>query len=296
MTILNKSLVTAAAILIMGCSGDLSKKAEEPGSNTMYMNAPEGKSTGGAKQLELNESPNKEEDGKVISENDKNREVNLMEKKLIKNGEVGFQVNSLAATKQKIVAALKVNGGYIAKENSYDYSNNPTDELIVRVPAKDFDKFLADVLNGVEKVDYKRVDIEDVTEQFVDIEARLKTKRQLETKYSELLTKANNMDDILKINKEMEIIREDIESSEGRLKYLSNQVGYSTLKINYYEHKSSGGFNFGGKMGNALKDGSTGFLWFLIIMVQLWPLWLMAGLVWWFIIYLIRRNRKKKHS
>lgn len=293
MTFLNKTLVTAVTILIMGCGSKMADQSSaDPGFKDMLVNSPEGKSTGGAKELEVNESVVRKEDD---NGGDK-RETAVMEKKLIKNGEVGFQVNSLAATKQKIVEALKVNGGYIAKENSYDYSNNPTDELIVRVPAKDFDKFLADVLNGVEKVDYKRVDIEDVTEQFVDIEARLKSKRQLENKYAELLTKANNMDDILKINKEMEIIREEIESAEGRLKYLSNQVGYSTLKINYYEHKLASGFNFSGKMGNALKDGSTGFLWFLIIMVQLWPLWLIGAFIWWFIVWLIRRNRTKKHS
>ena len=290
MTILNKTLITAAAILMMACGGMSEKNAEAPGyNNYISVNDDKSKATGGdegAKELEANSR---------TEENDKTATAPVpMEKKLIKNGEVGFQVNSLAATKQKIEAALKLNGGYISKENSYDYSNNPADELIVRVPAKDFDKFLAEVLDGVEKVDYKRVDIEDVTEQFVDIEARLKSKRQLETKYAELLTKASNMEDILKIQKEMESIREEIESAEGRLKYLSNQVGYSTLKINYYEHKASSGFNFSGKMGNALKDGSTGFLWFLIVMVQLWPLWVIGASIWWFIVFLIRRNRKKK--
>ncbi len=291
MNSLNKTLITAIVILIMGCGMD-KKEAEAAGFNDVTLNSEAEKSAGGAKQMEVNAPPPppSEEDGRADAV------PAPMAKKLIKNGEVGFQVNSLAATKQKIETALKATGGYIAKENSYDYSNNPTDELIVRVPAKDFDKFLAEVLSGVEKVDYKRVDIEDVTEQFVDIEARLKSKRQLEAKYAELLTKASSMDDILKIQKEMEIIREEIESAEGRLKYLSNQVGYSTLKINYYEHKASSGFNFGGKMGNALKDGSTGFLWFLIIMVQLWPLWLISGLVWWFIVWLVRRNRKKKQS
>lgn len=289
MTILNKILVTSSAILIMGCGVAMEKKADEPG---YFMPASEdkGKNTGGggAKELDVNAS---------VQEQSETGTVEIpMEKKLIKNGEVGFQVNSLSATKQKIESALKTKGGYISKENSYDYSNNPTEELIARVPAREFDSFLAEVLNGVEKIDYKRVDIEDVTEQFVDIEARLKSKRQLEAKYAELLTKASTMDDILRIQKEMEIIREDIESAEGRLKYLNNQVGYSTLKITYYEHKLSSGFNFSGKMGNALKDGSTGFLWFLIFMVQLWPLWLMAGLIWWFIIWLIRRNRKKKQS
>jgi hypothetical protein len=218
------------------------------------------------------------------------------EKKLIKNGEIGFQVNSLGETKRRIETTLKAKGGYISKENSYDYSSNPTDELIVRVPSKEFDAFLSEVLNGVDKIDYKRIDIEDVTEQFVDIEARLRSKKALEAKYSELLIKAANMDDILKIRKEMEIIREDIEAAEGRLKYLSNQVGYSTLRITYYEHKAAAGFNFSGKLGNALKDGSTGFLYFLIAMVQLWPLWLMGGLLWWMIVKLIRRNRRKKQQ
>ncbi|HWY12024.1 MAG TPA: DUF4349 domain-containing protein [Bacteroidia bacterium] len=287
MTILNKSLIIAATILIMACGAN--KSSEDAGiSNTMSVNNPVGKAGGDEKNPETDKLADVREDGTKTGE-----PVAGIEKKLIKNGEVGFQVNDLTATKHKIEIALKTSGGYIAKENSYDYSNNPTDELIVRVPAKDFDRFLAEVLTGVEKIDYKRVDIEDVTEQFVDIEARLRSKRQLETKYAELLTKATNMEDILKIQKEMEIIREEIESAEGRLKYLSNQVGYSTLKITYYEHTSTG-FNFGGKMGNALKDGSTGFLWFLIFMVQLWPLWLISGLVWWFIIWLVKRNRRKK--
>ncbi len=296
MTSLNKSIVTAVAILIMGCAGEM-KKSEDiptntPGFSSMSVNDATGKASGeGGKQLEANSSTTEQD--KVDGKNETT--ALPMEKKLIKNGEVSFQVNNLATTKQKIETALKVSGGYIAKENSYDYSNNPTDEIIARVPAKDFDKFLNEVLNGVEKIDYKRIDIEDVTEQFVDIEARLKSKRLLETKYAELLTKASSMDDILKIQKEMESIREEIESAEGRLKYLSNQVGYSTLKITYYEHKASG-FNFGGKMGNALKDGSTGFLWFLIVMVQLWPLWMISGLVWWFIVFLIKRGKRKKQS
>jgi hypothetical protein len=288
MTILNKSLITAASILIMAC-GMADKQAEAPGFNDISVGNTRSKSAAG--------SDGKEYDGRKHDE-EGSKETNIpeyTEQKLIKNGEVAFQVNNLAATKQKIETALKASGGYISKENSYDYSNNPTDELIARVPAKDFDKFLNEVLNGIEKIDYKRIDIEDVTEQFIDIEARLKSKRQLETKYAELLTKASSMEDILKIQKEMESIREEIESAEGRLKYLSNQVGFSTLKITYYEHKTTG-FNFGGKMGNALKDGSTGFLWFLIIMVQLWPLWLIGAFTWWFIVWLIKLNRKKKQA
>ncbi|MBL7894651.1 MAG: DUF4349 domain-containing protein [Bacteroidia bacterium] len=216
----------------------------------------------------------------------------VFERKLIKTGDVSFKTKSLSETKKQITEALKAAGGYVAKENAYDYSENPSENLTVRVPAKNFDGFLNKILEGVDELDSKNIDIQDVSEEFVDMEARLKNKKQLEMKYQELLVKANNMDDILRIEKEISYIREDIESTEGRLKYLSNQVSYSTLTIHYYEKRSSG-FNFGGKLGDALKNGGTGFLWFLIIMVQLWPLWLVGGLVWWFIVWLIRRRKVK---
>jgi len=216
-----------------------------------------------------------------------------IEQKLIKNGDVSYRVKNLMETKrsiQKIAASLN---GYIAKENTYGYHDNPSEELIIRIPAKNFDKFLDEVLQGAEEVDSKHIDIEDVTEQFVDIEARLKNKKQLEAKYQELLVKANNMEDILKIEKEISIIREDIEASEGKLKYLSNRVSFSTITLRYYEKRTSG-FNFGGKLGNAVKNGGTGLLWFVIGFTSLWPLWLFGALTWYIIVRIIRRNRKNR--
>ena len=100
------------------------------------------------------------------------------------------------------------------------------------------------------------------------------------------------MDDILKIEKEISIIREDIESSEGQLNYLSSQVAYSTITLHYYEKRTSG-FNFSGKLGNALSSGGYGLLQFIIIIINLWPLWLITALTWYLIIKLIRRSKKK---
>ncbi len=219
--------------------------------------------------------------------------ITIIERKLIKNGEVYFRTKSLPDTKKNIQSALNMFKGYIAKENAYDYSENPQEELIVRIPSQNFDQFLDLILKGADQVDSKKIDIEDVTEQFVDIEARLKNKKQLEAKYQELLAKANNMDDILMINREMNVIREDIDATEGRLRYLSNQVNYSTLRITYYQNKPKG-FGFGAKLGDAVGNGGTGFLWFLIGMVNLWPLWVVGGLIWYFIVWLVRRNRKKR--
>lgn len=217
---------------------------------------------------------------------------NPMEQKLIKNGQVSFKVKSLFDTKENIKKILSTYNGYIAKENSFGAKENPSENLTIRISNKTFDIFLEQVLAGAEEIESKNIDIEDVTAQFVDIETRLKNKKQLEKKYQELLAKATNMDDILKIEKEINIIREDVEACEGRLKYLSNQVTYSTITIHYFEQRTSG-FNLGGKLGRAVSSGGYVFLEFIIIVVNLWPLWALGGLIWFLIVKTIKRTKSK---
>ena len=73
------------------------------------------------------------------------------------------------------------------------------------------------------------IDSQDVTEEYIDITARLKTKKELEARYLELLKKANKVEEIVSIEKEIGNLRSDIESIEGRLRYINNAVAYSTL-------------------------------------------------------------------
>jgi len=223
-----------------------------------------------------------------------NATTKIVEQKLIKNGDISFEVKSIKDTKvflQKVIAKHK---GYISNERIEDYRANPTEILTVRIPNSNFDDIINEIGLQVGEFDSKRINIDDVTAEFVDIEARLKNKKQLEGKYQELLAKANNMEDILKIEKEISLIREDIESTEGRLRYLSNQVGYSTLIITYYEKKASAGFHFGREISEGLSNGGMGFLWFLIGLTQLWPMWLMGGLIWYIIYKIIKRRKNQK--
>lgn len=226
---------------------------------------------------------------KSVAEDSKN----MTEQKLIKNGDISFEVKNIKNTKTFLQKVISKHKGYISSEKIEDYRINPTEILTVRVPNSNFDNIINNIGLQIGEFDSKRIDIEDVTADFVDIEARLKNKKQLEGKYQELLAKANNMTDILKIEKEISLIREDIESTEGRLRYLNNQVGYSTLIITYYEKRATAGFHFGGKMADALSNGGMGFLWFLIGMMQLWPMWLIGGLIC-YVIYKIVKHRKNQ--
>lgn len=215
------------------------------------------------------------------------------ERKLIKNGEISFETTSITETKAFLQQLISAYNGYISNETIESYRTNPTEVLTIRIPGNRFDTLIANIGRQIGTFDSKRININDVTAEFVDVEARLKNKRQLEEKYRELLKKADNMEDILKIEGEISTIREDIESTEGRLRYLESQVGYSTLTVTYYEASSTAGFNFGERIRDAFSNGGTGVLWFMIGMVQLWPLWITGLAVWYMIRSLIRRKRRK---
>ncbi len=277
MTSIRTIVLTAAIISLSACSNS---------------KAPDMKESSGGSALEFNvsnETANtgalKKEPGKTIDE--------TTERKLIKKGEISFETKSISSTKAFIEKRVNIYKGYISNEKIESYRTNPTEVLTIRIPCIYFDTLISKIGREVGEFDSKKIDIDDVTAEFVDVEARLKNKKQLEEKYQELLKKAASMEDILKIEAEISSIREDIESTEGRLRYLSSQVGYSTLMITYYQEKPESGFNFGGKMGEALSNGGTGFLWFLIVMVQLWPLWIIGLAVWYSILKIVKHQKRK---
>ena len=140
-----------------------------------------------------------------------------------------------------------------------------------------------------EKVDAKNINTQDVTEEFIDVEARLKTKKELEARYLELLKQAKTVADIVSIEGQIANVRAEIESMEGRLKYLNNQVSFSTLSVSYYQ-ESAAGYGFGSKLLNSLKSGWFNLVDFLFWLLRLWPfvLGITAVAIWW-----VRRRRSR---
>ncbi|GAA4793336.1 hypothetical protein GCM10023231_22000 [Olivibacter ginsenosidimutans] len=117
-------------------------------------------------------------------------EAQPIERKLIKEGTLTFETADLTQTKKQIMQAIKKHQGYIASENESNTSGSLNHTVIVRVPAKQFDIFIDDATKGIDRFDTKDIQVKDVTEEFVDIQARLKTKKELEQRYLDLLKKS----------------------------------------------------------------------------------------------------------
>ena len=116
-----------------------------------------------------------------------------------------------------------------------------------------------------------------MTEEFLDVEARLKNKKELEARYQEILKQAKNVKEILEIERELNTLRSDIESMEGRLKYLQNQVSLSSIQITYYKELTKR-TAFGQKFAQGFRSGWTNLIWFLVGLVNIWPFLLLLGL------------------
>ena len=213
------------------------------------------------------------------------------ERMIIKEGEVQFETANAAETKELISKTVSELRGYISNENVYTYKDKIEYQISIRVPSEKFEILLDNISQSAKNLKSKNIKALDVTEEYVDIEARIKTKKELENRYKELLKQAKNVQEILTIEKEIGYLRTEIESIEGRMKYLKDRVSMSTLTVVFYENISTS-FGFGSKFIQGLENGWTGLLWVLIALINLWP-FLLTGLI---IFLLVRRFNKQVYK
>lgn len=214
----------------------------------------------------------------------------VTDRKIIKDGNIRFETSSVKETTELIRTTAAELGGYIGNENIYDYKDRIEHTVVVRVPENNFDKLVDKISSSAEKIESKNINSLDVTEEFIDVEARVKTKKELESRYKEILKQASRVDEILNIEREIGKLRAEIESLEGRLNYLKNRVALSSLTITYFE-KTSSPFGFFSKFYQALKNGWTYLLWFIIIITSLWPFILIMLIVLFIVLRLSKRKK-----
>jgi len=193
--------------------------------------------------------------------------------KIIKNSYLRFETQDLDKTYNQIIEYVENNNGFIQNDNSNKSHNQLSRNVEIRIPTTNFQKTVDSISNHVAFFDTKRVSARDVTEEFIDLDARLKAKKTLEKRYLELLSKANNVKEMLEIERELSNIREEIEAKEGRIKYLQNHVSLSTLSVEFYKVyvETSASSSYATKMWNALKSGFNGISLFFLGLLHIWP-------------------------
>lgn len=239
----------------------------------------------------------------VIKDDDEDNTVNYnetKEKKIIKDGRLSLKTKNIESCKTRIDSSLKYFKAYYEEERLNKEIDKISYSLKVRIPEAKFDEFLKYSEEGIGEVVFKDINTRDVTEDFTDTETRLESKRVFRKRYYDLLSKAARVDDILAIEENIRNLQEEIESKEGHLKYINDQVKYSTLTLNIYcelaVQEKPVKKSFGSKLITSLEDGWNAVVNFVLWLITVWPLLILIGVVIILIARLLKRRKNRNNE
>lgn len=228
--------VLLAALLLCGCS----KSDAQSVANKSEVSAPSFDSAAGGEV-----SP----DYPGIVSNHGPREVGgidsevLANRKIIRNAELNVETLEFDAFVSSMYEKVNTLGGYIQSNyvDSSDYSSGKlrTASTVVRIPAEHLDEFLS-AISGLGNVTRREEHLSDVTDQYVDIEARLSSVRTEYQTLLDLLSEAKSLDETLQIQDRLTTVRYQLEAYETQLNNYDAQVDFSTvtLSVREVEHET----------------------------------------------------------
>lgn len=225
-------------------------------------------------------------------------------RKITKSGNLSLLVPTAESAVTQIQALATQVGGYISNSNIYETSPGIKSGLVtLRVPTDKFEATISALKQLAVKVESESVNADDVTEQFIDVTARLSTLRAEETQYLAIMKKAQKVEDILNVTNRLTEVRSQIESLQSQLKYLNSQVDLSTITVNLTAEKDVTILGIHWQPLTVIKQALRSLLESLVSYVNLiiafvvflpvLALWLITiGFVVWLIWQLVKRIKK----
>lgn len=184
-----------------------------------------------------------EERGQYTEEAEESTE-NILEnknKKIIKNAHIRMDIIEFNRTLEEISEYIKSQGGFIQNSNirtvNRDREEHKEGYVTIKVPEEHLDKTI-EFISGKGKTNNTSTNSDDVTKEYIDIEARLNNLNIQEARLGELMDEAERIEDILNIENELRRIRTEIEQYQSRMDNLEYLVSYSTINLELIEVNS----------------------------------------------------------
>lgn len=175
------------------------------------------------------------EDSTVEAE-EKSKSDESVDRMVIYKANLRMRVKNFENAQREMEAKAKKYDGFMIESTSYrDGNEQVSGSITLRIPEEHFQSFLHDAEGVAEEVLERNVNGQDVTEEYVDLESRLRAKRVVEERLLEFMKNAQKTEDLLKISNDLSVVQEEIEQVMGRMKFLENQSALSTITIDLYE-------------------------------------------------------------
>jgi len=158
-------------------------------------------------------------------------------RKIIRNANLSVEVISPTEVQRKIVSIAETHQGFVVTSEAIQRTDQDTSKplttvnLAVRVPAAQFNQTMEEIRATGNRIIQEKVTGQDVTEEFMDLDARIKNQKALEVQFLEIMKRAGKVEDALSVQTELAEVRTEIEKLEGRRRFLENQSSLSTINV-----------------------------------------------------------------
>jgi hypothetical protein len=212
---------------------------------------------------------------------------------IIRNGEMSLVVTDIAQTIDDITALATEMGGYVVSSHVYGEEEEMRGWISFRVPDESFEAALSALRAMSVRVESESTSSQDVTEAYIDLQARLANAEATEQQYLALLDKAEEVEDILNIYNYLTRIRQEIEQLKGQIQYLEQTTSTSLISVSLEPEEAVVGDGWSAL--EVLKSAARGLvtagkvlgtiaIWLLIFI----PIWgTILGIILW------RRHKRK---
>jgi len=232
----------------------------------------------------------------------------VTEQMIIRTANLSVVVKETEAAVDSITALLKSYQGYVTQSHTWYSGEDVYASMVLRVPAESLDSFLADLRDHVVKVEDSSISGQDVTEEYTDLEARLRNLEATEKELLALLTEVREnrgkAEDILAIHRELTNIRGQIESLQGRKQYLERMTAMATVNLEIRPEATPkpvvqdrwAPLVTLSEAARALVSALRVLVDVVIYVVVLSPIVIVPGVIVWLVVKLIKRNKARKAS
>ncbi|OKP84647.1 hypothetical protein A3844_19350 [Paenibacillus helianthi] len=227
-----------------------------------------------------------------------------LNKKLIYHASLTMEVTDYAKAQTEVRNLVTLAEGYIVEfsENTSEYEHGGA--FILKVPASGFSSFL-DHLEKIKNVKLQhKIQGQDVSEEYVDLGSRLKAKQLMEGQYIEFMKKATKSADLVAFANQLGAIQEEIETIKGRMRYIDQNVSFSTVELRLYQTEESVDIAKTKEQGplmdrasDALQSSlhalSVMFQWLFIFLAAALPVLIVAAVVVVIVLWVRKRNKSR---
>jgi len=215
-----------------------------------------------------------------------------VDRKIVRNGYLTLEVMDIAETMDGVAEVADELGGYVVSSDKHERDNRTFGSVTFRVPADRFDDAFDRLRQLAIDVPYEMTESRDVTEEYTDLEAQLHNLEAAEAQYLALLDRAETVEDILAVQRELSNLRGQIERVKGRMQYLERTSDMALIEVSLRETEALAG---PWSVINTLKSAVRGLITvgkvlasvFIWLGIFCW-VWVPPLVIW------LRRRRKVK--